>query len=338
MIAIEKDISLRPYNTFSVDCFAERLITINNVNEISELVDTDFLEGKSLILGAGSNILFRNEYKGTVIRNQLKGIKIGDFDTENVLITAGSGMLWHNFVEFCVSNNFYGLENLALIPGTVGAAPVQNIGAYGVEQKDCFHSLEAINLKTGAKKVLDFNDCKFEYRYSFFKEITDEKYLITNVTYRLSRNFTPNTNYKDLQNYFQLHQIKEVTARNVFDSICEIRRRKLPDPKEMGNGGSFFKNPEISVEKYNEIKNHYPDITGFLQNNGKVKLSAAWLIEKGGWKGTRIGDAGVYDKHALILVNFGNASGNEILEFAEKIRLSVYEMFNVQLEREVIVI
>ena len=335
---IEQNKSIKQYNTFGVDTKAKNFVSISDVEDLSQIIDAGLTVEKFFILGGGSNLLFVGDYNGTIIKNDLKGIKILDEGNESVLIEAATGEIWHEFVTYCVQNKYYGLENLALIPGTVGSAPVQNIGAYGVEQKDYFHSLSAIDCKNGKKVDLTLSECKFSYRYSVLKEPGMRDMFITSVRYKLSKRDNPNLVYKDLRKYFSQQNKEQVTAMDVYEAVCSIRKGKLPDPAEIGNAGSFFKNPFVKQEIFDEIKNTYPDVMGFPQNDSTFKLSAAWLIEKDGWKGKRYKDAGVYEKHSLILVNHGNASGKDIFDLSEMIRKSVLKRFGINLEREIIVI
>ena len=335
---IEHYKSIKQYNTFGVDTKAKNFASISSIEDLSKIIDAGLTKDNFFILGGGSNLLFVGDFDGTILKNDLKGIKIIDTENDFVLIEVASGEKWHDFVTYCVQNKLFGLENLALIPGTVGSAPVQNIGAYGVEQKDYFHSLSAIDCKNGKNVDLTLNECKFSYRYSVLKEPGKRDMFITSVRYKISKKENPNIAYKDLRNYFSQQSNEQVTARDVFEAVCSIRQGKLPDPAEIGNAGSFFKNPVVTHELFIELKNLYPDVIGFPQKDSTVKLSAAWLIEKDGWKGKRYKDAGVYEKHSLILVNHGNASGKDIFDLSEMIRKSVMNRFGINLEREIIII
>lgn len=335
---IKHDVSLRQFNSFGVDSKASNLVVITDVDDIQNLIESGLTVGKHFILGGGTNLLFVGDYDGTIIKNELIGIVIVNEDDDSVIVEAASGVVWHEFVDYCISHNFYGLENLALIPGTVGSAPVQNIGAYGVEQKDFFVSLTAINLSDNSQITLTKDDCIFCYRYSAFKQPEMKNYLITSVRYKLSKNDLPNIAYKDLKKYFSEHDKLKINAKNVFDAVIAIRQRKLPDYRIIGNAGSFFKNPIVSEEYFDNLKTKFSEIVGFTQNGDNVKLSAAWLIDKAGWKGRRLKDAGVYEKHSLILVNHGSASGEDILNLSVMIQESILKTFGVGLEREIIVI
>jgi UDP-N-acetylmuramate dehydrogenase len=319
--------------------YSDYFAQINDPIDIERLVETDiYRQNKHFILGAGSNILFTSDYHGLVISINIKGVEISQTTKEFAILEVGAGELWHNFVTTCVQSNLYGLENLALIPGTIGAAPVQNIGAYGAEQKDCFDSLTYFDFTKNEFCRLSFNKCNFQYRNSIFKKELKNNAIITSVRYRLSKKKNLNLNYKDLQKELIQSGIKNPNLQQVFESICKIRKRKLPDPNILGNAGSFFKNPIVSLENFERIKSNDPAVIGFKAENGCMKLSAGWLIEKAGWKGKKFGDVGVYDKHALVLVNYGNATGQEILDLSEKIIESVFNKFEILLEKEVQII
>lgn len=336
---IFNDFNLNDYNTFGIDCIAKYFVTINSDKDLEELTKQEiFQKNKFFILGCGSNILFKDNFDGLIILINIKGVRAISQTDESVLIEAGAGEKWHDFVTSAIENNFFGIENLALIPGSVGAAPVQNIGAYGVEQKEFFHSLKGFNLKTERYETLTSRECNFGYRNSVFKKELANNFVITEVCYELNKIPHVNYGYKDLQAEFQAKGISEPTPRDIFDAICKIRTAKLPDVNELGNAGSFFKNPVISSEKFSELKSYYPEIKGFEQNEGSVKVSAAWLIEKAGWKGYREKDAGVSSKHSLVLVNYGNAKGNDILNLSEKISEDVRQKFDIELKREVLVV
>ncbi len=335
---ILKNYSLKKLNTFGVDARAERFVSIKNPEQIIRLLDSGELEhNRKLILGGGSNILLAGDFPGLVISVDIKGIRMVKIDGGEVLLEVGAGEIWHDFVTICVKNKYYGVENLALIPGKVGAAPVQNIGAYGVEQDSMFVSLKGINIESGEELEFSKDDCRFGYRDSIFKNELKDKIIITRVYYKLSKEEKINLSYKALQDEVNKFVVAEPDLEYVYNAVIRIRNRKLPDPNKIGNAGSFFKNPVISKVKYNELKEKFPGIPGYEALQG-VKTSAGWLIEQCSWKGKRKGDAGVYDKHALILVNYGNATGEEIYNFSEEIRQSVLDKFGFNLEREVNVI
>lgn len=326
--------SLRPHNTFNIDCRADFFAAPKNEDEIISLLNEISISDRILILGGGSNILFSNDFHGLIISPNFKGIKIIDSKDDNLIMEVGAGENWHEFVTSCVKNQYYGLENLALIPGKVGAAPVQNIGAYGVEQDTVFIGLKGFDLNKREFIEMNFDKCKFSYRDSIFKNTLIDKFVITSVKYRLSLKKKLYTDYKDIRNEIKKFNITEPDLKYVYDTVCKIRKNKLPNPKFLGNAGSFFKNPFIEMDLFNELKKNFNDLPEYYLNN-KLKVPAAWLIENCGWKGKRIGDAGVYEKHALILVNYGNASGQDILELASKIKESVFIKFGIRLEEEV---
>ena len=334
----QKNKDLARLTTFGVHAKAAFFVDITNEEDVFELLSSKiFKDSRKIILGGGSNVLFAGNYDGLVIHNAIKGINVESTDKDDVYIKAGAGENWHEFVEYCVKNGFHGLENLALIPGNLGAAPVQNIGAYGVEQNMFFVSLEGIDLVSGEKKTFNNAECKFGYRDSVFKNELKGKFLITSVTYRLNKNFTPNIFYRDLKLKFE---DKEPSAKELFDAVIEIRRSKLPEPEELGNAGSFFKNPVITLNEHDKFTSKFPDMHGRETEDHRFKLSAAKLIDTAGWKGKTLNDtdAGVYEGHALILINHGNATGEEIYELSERIIADIREQFGITLEREVNII
>ena len=330
--------NLKKYNTFGIDVNAKYFVEINDENDLLKLIDSEiFLNNKHFVLSGGSNVLFLRDYNGLIIKMNIKSIQIIEETDEYALISVGAGENWHKFVEYCVNNGYYGLENLAYIPGLVGSAPVQNIGAYSVEQCDYFYNLRGYNLLTNNFISLDNADSNFAYRYSIYKRILKNKFIITNVVYKLNKHFSPNLNYKELKERFDG---KNPLAKEVFDAIIEIRKSKLPEPEKIGNAGSFFKNPTVSQEKYLELKQNYSDINGFETPSG-IKLSAAYLIEKCGLKGKKFSmnsDARVYEKHSLILVNYNNASGEDIFNLSTEVINKVHNKFGIELEREVNVV
>lgn len=334
-LSIHKDFDLSSFNTMGVSSKAAFFVEVASVPELQEAIK--FAKDKNLeilVLGGGSNILFRKDFDGLVIYNALKG---RDFLSETDLKIA-SGENWHELVLFCVENGLGGIENLSLIPGSVGAAPIQNIGAYGVELENVFSSLEAFMIDSGELKTFTKDECKFGYRESIFKKELKGKAVITSVTLRLSKDHTVNTSYKALSEKLLEKGISEPDIKDISDCVIEIRQSKLPDPKQIGNTGSFFKNPVISVQHFNQLKSEYQDLPSYPVTERQVKVPAGWLIEKAGWKGKRIGDAGVHDKQALVLVNHGNATGEEIWNLAEEMRLSIKEKFDIMLTPEVNVI
>ena len=331
---IKQNISLKPYNTFGIQANAKRFVTVNSVKELKEIIASE----KSLfLLGGGSNILLTGDIDKLVVHLNTKGIIVNDFDEDEVLVTADAGENWHKLVLWCVSQNYGGLENLALIPGNVGTSPIQNIGAYGVEIKDVFQQLEAIDIETGKIKIFENADCDFGYRNSVFKNELKGKYIILNVTFKLTKkNHNINISYgaiKDLLTDKENPSIKEIA-----DAVIAIRQSKLPDPKEIGNSGSFFKNPLITSNLFQELTKKYPEIPHYRISENEIKIPAGWLIEQCGFKGKRFGDAGVHEKQALVLVNYSNASGKEIYALAQKIQQKVMEIFKISLEIEVNII
>ncbi|HLG40805.1 MAG TPA: UDP-N-acetylmuramate dehydrogenase [Chitinophagaceae bacterium] len=347
---IQENISLKSFNTFGIDARARHFAIFSNSEELLELLVPDRhperSEGRlpTLILGGGSNILLTKNFEGIVLKNEIKGMEEIREDAEHIYVKAGAGENWHEFVQYCLKRNWAGIENLSLIPGNVGASPMQNIGAYGVELAEVFWNLEAFHLKD--KKIVTFTqgDCAFGYRESVFKNKYKDQFAILNVTFRLRKNPIFHTSYGAIQQELEKMGVKDLTIQAISQAVINIRTSKLPDPKEIGNAGSFFKNPEVSTVKYNELKSKFPAIIAYSLINGNMKLAAGWLIEQCGpqgsatWKGYRKGDAGVHPKQALVLVNYGNAAGKEIYELSEQIRQSVNEKFGVILEREVNII
>jgi UDP-N-acetylmuramate dehydrogenase len=292
----------------------------------------------SFILGGGSNILFTKNVEAFVIKNNIKGIEKVHEDDEHYYIKAGAGENWHQFVMHCINNQYAGVENLSLIPGNVGASPMQNIGAYGVEIKDVFHSLEAYHLKDRQPVVFSGGECSFGYRESVFKNKYRNQFVITSVTYRLKKKPDFNISYGAIEQELNNMGIKELSIVAIANAVINIRRSKLPDPTVIGNAGSFFKNPEIPVEQFSQLKKEYPGMVGYELDNGNVKVAAGWLIEQCAWKGFRSGDAGCHEKQALVLVNYGNAKGEEIYALSEDIMNSVRIKYGINLEREVNVV
>ena len=336
---IQKNISLKRYNTFGIDAAAEYFAAVHTVDELMEAIDHNkkrvTADGKLFILGGGSNILLTKDVEGLVIKNEINGIKKISEDADAVFIKAGAGVNWHEFVLFCLDNNYGGVENLALIPGSVGASPMQNIGAYGAEIKDVFHSLDALNVHEGDMVTFNKEDCAFGYRESVFKNKYRGIFAIASVTYRLSKFPVLNTSYGAIEEELKKLNVETPTIRAIAGAVMNIRRSKLPDPAVTGNAGSFFKNPEISLKQFKLLQPQHPGIIGYELPSGSVKLAAGWLIEQCGWKGYRVGDAGCHAKQALVLVNYGNATGKEIYALSDAIINSVEEKFGIQLQREV---
>ena len=333
---IQPNSSLKKYNTFGIDVEAKYFASFNTVDEINELLE--FKEPSTLVLGGGSNILFTKNFDGIVLKNEIKGIEVINEDDDYVFIKAGAGENWHQFVLHCINNSFAGVENLSLIPGNVGASPMQNIGAYGVEIKDVFHSLNAFHLNEKTMVTFNLNDCAFGYRESVFKKKLKNQFVITDVTYKLNKKPVFNTSYGVIEQELEKMGIKQLNINAISDAVINIRSSKLPDPAVIGNAGSFFKNPEVSNHQFQELIQMFPSIVGYHLPNGNVKLAAGWLIEQCGWKGYRKGDAGCHAKQALVLVNYGNAGGEEIYALSESIITSVQQKFGVHLDREVNII
>ena len=334
---ISNNISLKAFNTFGIDVNSKRFAQFSNTEELSTIL-SERNDDPLLILGGGSNILLTQDFEGLVLKNEIKGYEIIEEDEEKVLVKAGSGEVWHEFVLQNIENNFGGTENLSLIPGSVGASPMQNIGAYGVEIKDVFVELEAYHIKTGEIHTFNHSDCQFGYRESVFKREKKGEYIIISVTYRLTKKHTVNVVYGAILEELQNKGISEPTIKSVSNAIIAIRSSKLPDPKELGNAGSFFKNPVVDVSILNEIKKKQPTVPNYPAPNGQVKMAAGWLIEKAGWKGTRIENCGVHKNQALVLVNYGGSTGQEILDLSSKIITDVEMKFGLRLEREVNII
>lgn len=334
---LRENFSLKEVSTFHVRATAQYYTEFSTVADLKEILSSEFVKTqKYLILGGGSNLLFTKDFEGIVIRNLYKGISIVKEEGDTVYIRANSGEKWHNFVIHCVNNNYGGIENLSLIPGTVGAGPIQNIGAYGVELKDVLTEVEAMNIKTQEVKIFTNTECKFGYRESIFKNVEKNKYIILSVTLKLQKNLAKvNVTYGSLSKELQDSGITHPTIKDVSNAVIKIRSAKLPDPDKIGNAGSFFKNPVIPIAQFDKLKKQYPDIVSFPAHNGYTKLAAGWLIEQAGWKGKRFGDAGVHKDQALVLVNYDNATGTEIFNLSNKIIASVKEKFGVELEREV---
>ena len=354
---IQENISLKPYNSFHIDARARYFSTFSSIEELTELTTHHLPAPKesirtgqtgsqltTLILGGGSNILFSKDFDGLVLKNEIMGIEELHEDSEYAYVKAGAGENWHQFVQHCINKNWAGVENLSLIPGLVGASPMQNIGAYGVELTDVFWCLEAFHLRE--KKMITFTagDCGFGYRESVFKRRYKDQFVILNVTFRLRKHPVFHTSYGAVEQELEKMGVKQLSIRAISDAVINIRSSKLPNPEQIGNAGSFYKNPEIINDQYLKIKNRFPAVVAYSLPNGNKKLAAAWLIEQCGpkdsvsWKGFRRGDAGCHETQALVLVNYANATGKEINDLGQEILQSVKEKFGVELEREVNVI
>ena len=328
--------SLKKFNTFNVDEKAKVLVEINRVSDLFTFLSKENQKDKMLVLGGGSNILFTKSYEGIIISLKNKGIKLIDEDENNILVEISSGESWNDFVVWAVENNFGGVENLSLIPGNVGAAPIQNIGAYGVELKDVFYSCKGIMLDTLNEFEFTKSDCEFNYRSSIFKSTLKNKTIITSVKLNLTKskhNF--NVDYKELkENLLDT----ELTIKNISDQVIQIRKSKLPDPKIFGNCGSFFKNPIINISRHESLINKFPDIPFFKIDNNNYKISAAWLIDQSDFKNKKVKNVGVYSNQPLVIINHGNAKGKDILDFAKEIKETVIGNFDIELEEEVLIL
>jgi len=334
---IDKNVSLRAYNTFGLNYQAECIIHLKSEKEARSVFDGTISYKKPLIIvGGGSNLLFTSDYKGTIIHPVIRGIRLVKEEGDMVIISAGADVKWDYLVEWCVERGFSGLENLSLIPGSVGASAVQNIGAYGVEVKESIVKVKTLDINDGTTRVFSNIDCEFGYRSSVFKKNLKGKYLVTRAYFKLNKSQMPELGYGSLNE--EVLKLGGPTIKNIRKAVINIRKSKLPDPEIIGNAGSFFKNPVVSKSIAENIKKVYPEVPVFDENNGLKKIAAGWLIEKCGWKGRREGDAGVHEKQALVLINYGKASGSEIYNLSESIKKSVLEKFGIDLEREVEVI
>lgn len=327
--------SLKSLNTFGIDVVAKQFASFNNIESLREKIKLIRPEDNLLVLGGGSNILFTKDFNGIVLKNEIKGITLLRSNKDFYFIKCGAGEIWHDLVMYCVENNYQGIENLALIPGCVGAAPMQNIGAYGVELKDIFHSLEAIEITTGNLCTFNLLDCNFGYRDSVFKNVAKNKFIIVSVTLQLNKIPNFKIDYGDIKSMLNSTNPLELTMKSIADAVISIRSSKLPDPKQIGNAGSFFKNPVISLEHFERLKINYPKIVGYPHSKDSIKVAAGWLIENAGWKGKFFDNFGVHKNQALVLVNYGGANGQNILDLSQKIMDSIFQNFGILLEREV---
>ena len=340
MINIQEHTDLFSYNTFKIRVTARYFTAIRSVEEFKELIKTDvYTRERHFILGGGSNILLTGDYNGLVIKVDVKGIDVVSENEDTLTLKVGAGEPWHSFVMHCVTHNWGGVENLSLIPGTVGAAPMQNIGAYGIEIKNVINNVEAIDLTSGEIKVFSNPECSFGYRESVFKRALKGKYFISSVTLTLTKkNHRFNTTYGAIETTLNQHGVHELSVRAISDAVIEIRQQKLPDPSVIGNAGSFFKNPTITKQHFEKLKGTYPKIPGYITENQEVKLPAAWLIEHCNWKGKTFNNIGVHPHQALVLVNYGGGTGEKIWALAQNILTSIKDKFGVELQPEVNVI
>lgn len=334
---LESNISLRHLNTFGIDVKAKHYVEIHDAEDLFELINTEiYQQSKQLILGGGSNILLTDNFDGLVIKNSIVGISLVKDNDDHVWIKAGSGVVWHDLVMSCIDNDRGGIENLSLIPGTVGAAPMQNIGAYGVEVKDVFDSLEAFHKETGELHTFDNASCEFGYRESIFKHKVKSQYIIISVTFKLTKHkHHLNLSYGAIKETLQNKKIATPTIKDLSTAVIKIRQSKLPDPAKIGNAGSFFKNPSIDKIDYETLQNEFPDMPGYQLTNDQFKIPAGWLIEQCGWKGKTRGDIGVHKYQALVIVNYGNGKGQDIKKLALDIQQSVLDKFQIRLIPEV---
>jgi UDP-N-acetylmuramate dehydrogenase len=336
-MTVSENVSLKSFNTFGIEARARYFVRVQTPGELrAVLANPAYRPLPKLILGGGSNVLFINDaFDGLVIKIDIKGIAVLEETEGSVLLEVGAGEVWHDLVVHTIEKGYSGLENLSLIPGTVGAAPMQNIGAYGVEIKETFDSLEALHLESGEIRRFTNAECRFGYRESVFKHELKGQYIITSVRFRLSKMPVFHTSYGAIQDTLREMGVGELSVKAISEAVCRIRRSKLPDPAQIGNAGSFFKNPEIPKAQYEGLKAQYPDMPGYITSQDLVKVPAGWLIEQCGWKGKIVGDTGVHKLQALVLVNYGNAKGREIKALAEQVQQSVQERFGIRLTPEV---
>jgi UDP-N-acetylmuramate dehydrogenase len=336
---LQQDVSLESLNSFGIKANAHRFLRIDNLKQLQVLraqivADAELATLPRLVLGGGSNIILSDHLPHLVIKMAIMGRELVGETSDHFIVRSGAGENWHGFVQWTLEQGYGGLENLSLIPGTVGASPIQNIGAYGLEIRDCFHSLTAFDFVTGELKIFQRQDCAFGYRDSIFKSGEQNRYVIVDVSFALAKQWQPRLAYGDVAKYLQDRDIAAPTPKDVSDAIISIRQSKLPDPAVIGNAGSFFKNPVVSSELRNQICQQHPNCVSYLQTNGEYKLAAGWLIEQCGWKGQKLGTVGVYEKQALVLVNVGGATGKDVRALAKEIQRSVFEQFAVELEVE----
>lgn len=330
--------SLKDYNTFGIHAKARHFVSVNSTEELKKALSLK-AHPKKFILGGGSNMLLTKDVEALVVHINIKGIEVFEETDDVILIKAFAGENWHEFVLWCLKHDFGGLENLSLIPGNVGSAPIQNIGAYGVELKDVFVSCEAMDVKSQKIETFDFEDCHFGYRDSIFKREAKDKYIITNVTFKLTKiNHLLHTNYGAVLSELEKMKVQQPTIQDISKAVIAIRQSKLPDPKKIGNSGSFFKNPVISLEQLDVLKCNFQDIPSYMVSETEVKIPAGWLIEKAGFKGKTLGNYGVHRHQALVLVNYGNAKGADIYKLALLIQKTIHRIFNIQIETEVNII
>ncbi|EOZ93589.1 UDP-N-acetylenolpyruvoylglucosamine reductase [Indibacter alkaliphilus LW1] len=332
---LQENISLLPYNTFGIDKKAKYFVQVTDESEVKEAIKVaQDLSIPLIVLGGGSNILLTQDLKALLVKIEIKGVKLLKEDEDHVWVEVGAGENWHSFVMHCIEKNWSGVENLSLIPGTVGASPMQNIGAYGIEIKEVFESLSAVNRHTLETEIFDWESCEFGYRESVFKGKLKDKYIITKVCFKLSKNPIFHTDYGAIKQTLNENGIQELSIKAISDAVIQIRQSKLPDPKQIGNAGSFFKNPTISLSDYEILKKEFPEIPGYPNDEG-IKIPAAWLIEQTGWKGKTFENIGVHKNQPLVLVNYGGGDGNALKKLSEEIQESVKKKFGILLFPEV---
>ncbi|GAA0894650.1 UDP-N-acetylmuramate dehydrogenase [Fulvivirga kasyanovii] len=337
---IQKNVSLKPLNTFGLEAKARVFVEVKSIEDLQEVLQSEVASDNPLfILGGGSNVLLSKDFDGLVIKNSIMGKEVVHETDDFVLVKIGAGENWHNFVLYALESGWGGIENLSLIPGTVGAAPMQNIGAYGVEIKEVFEHLQAVNISNGEVEKFNKEACRFGYRESIFKNKVKGQYIITHVTLKLTKeDHLLNTSYGAISETLEEMKVKKPTIQDVSEAVIKIRQSKLPDPAKIGNAGSFFKNPSVDRIQYEELKTEYPEIPGYDLPDNNVKVPAGWLIEQCGWKGVTRGAIGVHKNQALVLVNYGGGSGDDLKGLAEEIRASVIEKFGIELSAEVNII
>ncbi|HLW39314.1 MAG TPA: UDP-N-acetylmuramate dehydrogenase [Brumimicrobium sp.] len=334
---LQENVNLKPFNTFGISVRTKYFAPFSSENALKSLL-SEVKNHELLILGGGSNVLFQGNFHGVILRNEIKGIELIEENDQNVILKVGAGVVWHDLVLHTISKGWGGIENLSLIPGSVGASPMQNIGAYGVEIKDVFESLEALEIATGKLHTFSHEACQFGYRESVFKKALKNKFVITSVTYKLSKHPQLNTSYGAIEEELKSRNITKPTIKDVSDAVIAIRQSKLPDPKEIGNAGSFFKNPVISLSHYEELQKKHENIPSYKVDEQNVKVPAGWLIDQSGWKGKTFGNYGVHKRQALVLVNYDDAKGKDIVQLSEQIIEDIEQRFGITLEREVNII
>lgn len=335
-MVVHQNVSLLPYNTFKIDVNAQYLMRVESLDELEDIYLSSQYKGlPKLVIGSGSNILFTGNQRKAIIQMGIEGIEQIKENQQHIWIKVGAGVLWHQFVMWCVQNNYGGVENLSLIPGTVGAAPMQNIGAYGVELKDVFESLQAFDIKSGELVTFLKTDCKFDYRNSVFKGELKEQYVIISVTFKLDKKPRLSVDYGAIKETLSEMGVTELNIKAVSKAIIHIRQTKLPDPVMIGNAGSFFKNPIIEKQHFEALQEVFPKIPHFPVSEDEVKIPAGWLIENAGWKGKKVGAVGVHEKQALVLVNYGGGKGAEVLKLSKMIQKSIQMNYGIALQTEV---